>query len=154
VVGRSTADDPTEKLNCDRIGNARIVVCFKVEVGMSRASQIVFVAMALLFAESQCVTACASQLCRGDFKTEQAPPCHRHHDHSHDRTPGSCAHQPIVSAVTSPHTLQPDAPILSVLGVVATLSSALPANSQTPEFGLSVSSPPKLKSLSSTVLRI
>ena len=133
---------------------AGIVVCFRLEVGMSRASQIVFVTMALLFAQLQCVAACASQLCGGDFKTEQAPPCHRHHDHSHDQTPGSCTRQPIVSPATSPHTLQADAPILSVLCVIATMSVPLPADSRTPEFGLSATSPPKLKSPSSTVLRI
>ena len=136
------------------IGNARVVVCFKLEIGMSRASQIIFVTLALLFAQLQCVAACASQSCGGDFKTEQAPPCHRHHDHSHDHTPGSCTHQPIVSLVTSPHTLQPEAPNSSVLSVIATMSLPLPAESRTPEFGLSATSPPKLKSLSPTVLRI
>jgi hypothetical protein len=137
-----------------RFSSAEIVVSFKLEICMSRASQIVLVAMALLFGQLQCVAACASQLCGRDFKTEQAPPCHRHHDHSHDQTPGSCTHQPIVLPAASPHTLQLDAPILSALSVVATMSSALPADTWARALGLSAFSPPELKTLSSTVLRI
>jgi len=122
---------------------------------MFRAPHIVFVAMALLFAQLQCAAACASQLCGADLaKTEQGPPCHRHHEHSHDRIPGSCTNRIIVSPATSPQTLQPGAPILSALGVVATMPLALPPGTPAKALDLAAFSPPKVKGLSSIVLRI
>jgi hypothetical protein len=119
---------------------------------MSRALQIGFVAIALLFAQLQCVAACASQFCGGDFKTDQVPPCHRHHDRSHDQVPGSCVQQ--ITVPTAPHTLQADAPILSVLSVATTMSPALPAGTRTAALDLSAFSPSELKSPSSIVLRV
>jgi hypothetical protein len=124
------------------------MVCSELGIGMSRALQIVLVAIALLFAQIQCIAACASQFCDGDFKTEQVPPCHRHHDYSHDQAPSSCVQQITVPTATAPHTLQADAPILSALDVATT------AGTRTSVLDLSEFSPPELKSLSSFVLRI
>src|SRR5580693_2014967 len=113
-------------LNVDRQWRNRDML--QTRSRMSRALQIGFVAIALLLAQLQCVAACASQFCGDGFKTEQVPPCHRHHDHSHDQTSGPCAQQITVPTATAPQTLHADAPILSVLSVVATMSSALPAD--------------------------
>src|ERR1700678_1746993 len=129
------------------------MVCFK-QIGMTRALHIVFVAIALLVAQLQCVAACSSQFCGSDFKTEQVPPCHRHHDHSHDQTPGSCVQQVNIPAATAPQTLQNASPILSVLGLAATVSSTRPADTQPHAVGLAAFSPPELRSLSSIVLRV
>lgn len=133
-----------------------IVVFFELRIGMFRSAHIVLVLMGLLFAQIQCVAACASRWCGSDFaKMEQVPPCHRHHDHSHDQTPGSCAQQLIVPFAKLPQTVQASGPILSATGVVTTSSSVLQAAGlRTRVFDFSAISPPEFKSLSAVILRI
>lgn len=112
---------------------------------------IVVVAAAVLFAQIQCVAACAADLC--SVRTASVPPCHDHHDHSHDQTPGSCSFHLIVTPATSPHAPQLDAPAPSVLGLAATVSPVLPVDVQSrPD--LSDSSPPRTTRISPTILRI
>lgn len=122
---------------------------------MLRAKLIIAVAAAVLFAQIQCVAACASDFCSTDFgKTESVPPCHQHHEHSHHQAPASCSFHLIVSSATSLHVPQLEAPVSSVLGLAPIISAALPADAQLHLLDLSNFSPPGIASLSSGVLRI
>jgi uncharacterized membrane protein len=107
-----------------------------------------------LFAQLQCVAACAAQLCTGVSHSESLPPCHRHHDHSHDQAPVSCAHQVVRARAATPQTLQLDAPIVSLLSPGTTISGGSPTDTRTTALNFSSFSPPGFTGLSCVVLRI
>lgn len=113
---------------------------------------IVAVVSAILFAQVQCVAACAADACGG--RTAAVPPCHKHHDHSHDQTPGSCSFQLMVTPATSPHAPQLHAPSPLGLGLAGTISLVLPPDTQSLTLDLSEPSPPAITGISSTILRI
>ena len=70
-----------------------------------------------LFAQIQCVAACAAEDCRtGLGQTQSVPPCHQHPDHSRDQTPQPCSLHRIISSATSPHALQLERPVSSEHG--------------------------------------
>jgi hypothetical protein len=122
---------------------------------MPRANLIVLAATAILFAQIQCVAACAGQLCSPDFaKTEPVPPCHRHHDHSHDQAVRSCTEHIIVSRTTSPQAQQVDSAPFAVSGAGAMMSASLLTDARTSGLDFSTFSPPELQKPSSTVFRI
>jgi hypothetical protein len=122
---------------------------------MPRVKLIMLAAMAILFAQIQCVAACVGQLCSADFaKTESVPPCHRHHNHSHDQTPGSCTDHFIVSRTTSPQAAQVDTSAFSVLGVGTMMPAALLADARASALDFSTFSPPEFQKLPATVFRI
>jgi hypothetical protein len=124
------------------------------ELVMFRAKLIV-VAIALLFAQLECVAACAGQLCSGDFShSESLPPCHRHHGHSHDQSPVSCAHPVVGALAAAPDTLQLDAPAVLLLSPEAAISGGSPAETRTTALNSSGFSPPRFTGLSCVVLRI
>lgn len=116
------------------------------------AKLVVTIAAVVVFAQINCVAACAADLCRPDCSTEPTPPCHKHHDHSHNQSPDSCSLRGIVSPATSPHAPQLDAPVLSVLGFAATVPADLPADGRSFATELSDSSPPGLTNLLSTIV--
>jgi hypothetical protein len=119
---------------------------------MPPAKLIVTVAAAILFAQVQCVAACAADACAS--RTASVPPCHKHHDHSHDQTPASCSFHLIITPAMQPHAPQLDIPAPSVLGLAATISLVLPVNTESWALDLSEPPPPGITSISSTVLRI
>ena len=123
---------------------------------MAPAKLIVTVAAVVLFAQLQCVAACAADLCGANLsRTESVPPCHKHHNHSHDQAPASCSFHLTVTQATSPHTPQLDEPVLSALGLAATASAILPLAGDSWVADLSDPSPPGMTALqSSTVLRV
>jgi hypothetical protein len=122
---------------------------------MPRARLIVFTAVALLIAETQCALACAANPCGTDsVSSESVPPCHLHHDHSHDRVPDSCPHQTILAPAISSQALHVEIPLSPVMALSPAVQAAPPADSLSLELALSASSPPGLSSLSSVVLRI
>ena len=108
---------------------------------MLRSPLIVLAAVALLFAQVECVAACASELCTGPSHASQsAPPCHRHHEQSQPRTPDQCPHGPILTAAAFPQASQaecrpplavslsvlPEAPAIGAAGVEALDLAASP----------------------------
>jgi hypothetical protein len=134
----------------------RFVLCFQRRIMGPRAKLIVVVAAVVLFAQVQCVAACATDFCAANFGTTQPiPPCHKHHDHSHDQVPGSCSLRPTITPATAPHAHQWEIPVLSVLGLVATAPAVLPINGDSWAPDVSNPSPPGMTGLlSSTVLRV
>jgi hypothetical protein len=121
---------------------------------MHPAKLVVAVAAAILFAQTQCVAACAAQLCPADSATQPTPPCHPHHDRSHDQTHSSCSFQLIVPQASLPHALHLDAPVLSVLGPVPPIAVVIPADTHARVLSLSDSSPPGSNRFSIAILRI
>ena len=123
---------------------------------MPRAKLIVVAAAIVLFAQLQCVAACATDLCAANFgQTQLVPPCHKHHDHSHDQVPGSCSLRLIITPASTPHARQLEIPVLSVLGAAPTASAVLPVDGDSWAADLSNPSPPGMTALlSSTVLRV
>jgi hypothetical protein len=121
-------------------------------VGMRPAKLIVTVAAAVLFAQVQCVAACAADSCAS--RTTSAPPCHKHHDHSQDRSPASCSFNHIITPATQPHAAQLDIQVPCELGLAATISLVLPVDTRSWALDLSEPSPPDITGISSTVLRI
>lgn len=123
---------------------------------MFRAKLIVVIAVAVVFAQLQCVAACTADLCGADLgQTESVPPCHKHHDHSHDQAPSSCSFHLIVAQATAPDAPQSDIPVLSVHGLAATVSAILRIDGDSWIASLSDPSPPGTTALlSSTVLRV
>ena len=120
---------------------------------MFRAKVIVLVAMAMLFAQLQCVAACAGNLCAPDnARTESIPPCHRHHNHSHDKIPG-CPQQALNPPATSPQTAHVDAPVMSVLGFV-NVAFSIQLDTTPAKIDFSSLTPPESVDRPATVLRI
>lgn len=122
---------------------------------MPSAKLIVAVAAVMLFAQIQCIAACAADVCGARFgQTESVPPCHKHHDHSHDQAPRSCSLRIVITSATSQHAPQLEMPVLSVLGPVPTVSSVLRADAQWWVLVVSDASPPGIPRNSSAILRI
>lgn len=122
---------------------------------MFRAKLIAFIAVAILFTQLQCVAACTNALCGFDFgKTQSVPPCHRHHDHSHDRVPSTCWHQAINPPAIPPQSIDVHVPILSIAAVTSDLASATAPQALAALLKFSVSSPPEYIGPPLTVLRI
>jgi hypothetical protein len=125
---------------------------FERRIAMPSAKLIVAVAAAILVAQVQCVAACAADACVS--QTASVPPCHKHHDHSHDQTPASCSFNHIITPAMQPHASLLDLPAPSVLGLAATMSLVLPVDIQTWALDLLVPLPPGSPGISSAVLRI
>lgn len=121
-----------------------------------RALKLIVAVVALtLFAQIECAAACTSDLCSTDFgKTESVPPCHQHHHQGPSRSPDGCSFHVIVSSATSPAAPLFSSPVLVAFSSTPTISAILPANA--PRFLSDIGdvSPPGIKSLSSTLLRI
>jgi hypothetical protein len=113
---------------------------------------IVAVAAAILFAQIQCVAACAADLCSG--RTASVPPCHQHHDHSHKQAPGSCSFHLVVTPATPPDAPQLDVPAPLVFSLGTTISPVLAVATQSSLLDLAEPSPPSIINISSTILRI
>ncbi len=121
---------------------------------MLSAKLVVLLAVASLFAQLHCATACAANSCGTDSaNTSSVPPCHRHHDHSHERNPDSCPHQ-FVAPVASVQGLHIEMPLASVPGLPAAMSAVRLADMWSSDPAFAASSPPGLRDLSSTLLRI
>src|SRR5215469_14745385 len=76
------------------------------------------VLMAVSLAQLQCITACAGERCGPTFpKMLSVPPCHRHHDHSQDRSPGSCSHRLVNSPAIASHVFQVQSPTAAAFGL-------------------------------------
>ena len=123
---------------------------------MFRAKLIILIAATMVFAQFQCALACAGNLCTPEFaKSQPVPPCHRHHDHSHDRGPASCGYQLTSPPATSVQMLQMRAPIMPVLGAVANSLSVVATDGRANQFVESAAfSPLESPHLISSVLRI
>jgi hypothetical protein len=119
---------------------------------MAPLKLVVAVAAVILFAQVQCIAACAADVCSG--KTESVPPCHQHHDHSHHQSPGSCSFHVIITPATSPHAPQLDIPAPSVLCLPATISLVLPVDLQSWPLNLPDPLQSSVNSISSPILRI
>ncbi|HTW65751.1 MAG TPA: hypothetical protein VME17_14085 [Bryobacteraceae bacterium] len=119
---------------------------------MPSAKLIVAVAAAILFAQIQCVAACAADACGGG--TASIPPCHEQHDHSPGQTPAPCSLRLITTPATSLQAPHLDAPSFPPLGLIATISLVLPAYTQSEPLDFSDPSPPGAVRISSTILRI
>lgn len=120
---------------------------------MPPAKLIVAVAAVMLFAQIQCVAACAAGVCSADRCNEPVPPCHKH-SHSHHEAPGSCSFRLVVTPEMSQHAPQLEMPVLSVLGPVPTVSSVLPVDTQWWALVVADASPPGIPRNSSAILRI
>jgi hypothetical protein len=136
----------------DDFSTFRFMVSFERRIVMPPAKLIVAVAAAILFAQVQCAAACAADACAS--RTTSVPPCHKHHDHSHDQNPASCSFHLIITPAMQPHAPQLDIPAPSVLGLAATISLVLPVDTQSWALALSEPSPPGIPGISSTVLRV
>jgi len=122
---------------------------------MPRVKLIVFTAAALLFAQLQCAVACLIQPCdTGPAQTESAPPCHRNHGHTPQRTPAGCPHRILVATGIPAQTLPEEIPLLLALDYPATNPAPLPAATPASELDRSAFSPPPFQNLSSVILRI
>jgi hypothetical protein len=122
---------------------------------MVRAKLIVFIATAMVFAQLQCVSACVGNWCGLDFgKSQSVPPCHRHHDHSHDQTPASCSHQFTNPPAAARDLLHMQAPAMVALGPVTKLAGAIGPSTRSSELGPAEFSPPESVRTAPTVLRI
>jgi len=111
-----------------------------------RSKLIIWLALAVVFTTVQCISACTFEACG---KTENVPPCHKHHD---SRKSEPCSHQAVLANAYS----LPPAPVapLPVLMMVGTVSLA-------GDFAFSVNteledgvSPAGLVPIKTTVLRI
>jgi hypothetical protein len=122
---------------------------------MFRTKLIIAIAVTMVFAQLQCVAACASNWCGPDLSTSQsAPLCHHHHDHSQDRTPASCGHQLMNPPATSPHSVQMRAPIMVPIGLVASLVGVVRADVRVDRLHPAAFSPPEAVRPAPSVLRI
>jgi len=120
---------------------------------MSRARLIAVTVTALLFAQIQCVAACATQWCGANTaKTESVPPCHHQHGQSNSQSPQSCTHQALSAAAILDG--MPGAAVPQLLAPAAVIPSAVPDISEAPEFDSPTLSPPRPPHLSNIVLRI
>jgi hypothetical protein len=130
------------------------VVCYseaKVQ-GVVRAA---LVAIVVVFAQVQCVATCTDGACADAAKRESIPPCHRHHNHSNDQDPASCAHQTLSAMAIQQQAVHVEFPAFGALGAAASgTSAAIPHDaSGNPPYPLNFS-PPGTAGLSSVVLRI
>lgn len=122
---------------------------------MAPAKLIVAVAAVMLIVQVQCTAACAAELCGAKrSQTESVPPCHKHHDHSHDQAPASCSFRLVVSSATAPPAPQWEIPVPAVLGLVATVLTVPPGAAPSWSLDVSVTSPPGIPRNSSAILRI
>jgi len=120
-----------------------------------RTKLIIVIAIAMVFAQLQCVAACASNWCGPDLtKSQSLPPCHRHHDHSQDRTPASCVHQLTNPEATPPHVVQMRAPIMVALDLVTDLAVVVGADVRVDGSHPTAFSPPEPVRTAPSVLRI
>jgi hypothetical protein len=119
---------------------------------MLRVKLVVFVAMALPLAQLPCMAACASHMC-DTVSSASLPPCHRHHNHSHDRNP-NCLHQAMVSSAISNQALHAELQPFSVGSRAAAPATPVPPETWFREVSFSAASPPHKQSLSSVLLRI
>jgi hypothetical protein len=107
---------------------------------------IIWLALAVVFTTVQCISACTIEACG---KTENLPPCHKHHD---SRKSDPCSHQVVLSNAYS----LPPAPVapVPVLTTVDTVSLARDfSSSERVERDDSVS-PPGLIPIRTSVLRL
>jgi hypothetical protein len=130
------------------------VVCYseaKVQ-GVVRAA---LIGIVVVVAQVQCVAACAGGACADAAKRGSIPPCHRHHNHSNDQDPASCAHQTLSAPGIQQQAVHVEFPAFVALAAAASgtstaiLRDAWGNSPYPPNF-----SPPGTPGLSSVVLRI
>jgi len=112
-----------------------------------RAKLIVWLALAVVFTTVQCVSACTIEACS---KTENLPPCHKHHDSKQSEP---CSHQAVLANgyALPPAGIAP--PPMPAVGVAAPLPVGFAlvfANVSRPD-GVS---PPGVNPLHTIILRI
>ena len=114
---------------------------------------IVILAMAILFAQLQCVAGCAGDPCSNDAsRTESVPPCHQHHNDA-DHGSGPCARHVIVSAASLPHSAQFDFVNFSTAEFTASVQTPVLSSMRLFHESLNTSPPLRLDS-SVDILRI
>ena len=127
---------------------------------MFRAKLIVLIAVTMVFAQLQCAAACAGNRCGPEFaKSQSVPPCHRHRDHSQDRSPASCGYQLTSPPATTLQVLEVRALVMVALDSVDKLANVAAIDVQANRHIESAAfsppeSPHKTSSVTSSVLRI
>ena len=123
---------------------------------MFRAKLIVLIAVTMAFAQFHCAVACAGNGCNLEVaRCHSVPPCHRHHDHSHDRTAASCGFELTKPPATSLQVLQMRATVTVSLGTLANLASVVARDAYPNRLALPVAfSPPESPHNTPSVLRI
>jgi hypothetical protein len=128
---------------------------------MSRALLTPIAAIVLTFTQVHCLAACAGDLCADIAKSAAipksaaVPPCHRHHSHSNDPAPESCAHQTLSAPATLERAVHLESPSLVALdaaanyAIVVLLKDAWASEPLVPNI-----SPPGAANDSFTILRI
>jgi hypothetical protein len=131
------------------------------EDAMRRALLTPIAAIVLMFTQVHCLAACAGDLCADIAKnaavpkSAAVPPCHRHHDHSNDPAPESCAHQTLSAPATVEHAVHLESPNLIALDAAANYAiAALPTDAWAGQPLLADISPPGEANISFAVLRI
>jgi len=111
----------------------------------------ILIALALVLASAQCITACAVADCQTH---DNVPPCHeQHHGHSHHKVPVACSHDLGTGRTThlttqiSPCDFSGAASSMTVVVFALNVAAGYGATRQN-------SSPPGLTCLSAVVLRI
>jgi hypothetical protein len=166
VVFRGVIPDRERNLEKQRpvlVNSARSgadwVLCYsEAEVQSAKVQGVVraaLVAIVVVLAQVQCVVACVGGACADASKREAMPPCHRHHQHSNDQDPASCAHQTLSSPGIQQQAVHVESPVFAALGAAASGTSAAILRDAwgNPPYPLNFS-PPGTPGLSSVVLRI
>ena len=111
-----------------------------------RSKLIIWLALAVVFTTVQCISACTIEACG---KTENVPPCHKHHD---SRKSEPCSHQAVLAnAYSLPPAPVAPLPVLMMAGAVSLADDfAVTANVERQDGG----SPPELVPIQKAVLRI
>ena len=109
---------------------------------MFRARLILFIGIAILLAQLQCLALCAGDVCGADLaKMHPVPPCHHHRDQPQDRGPGTCWH-PATPPAASPASAAIHPPATPAVGVTADSAAAPNAGALAAYLELSAFSPP------------
>ena len=126
-------------------------MCYS-EAKMQGVVRAALIAIVVVFAQVQCVAACADSACADAAKRESMPPCHRHHNPSSDQDSSSCVHEALSAASIPQQAVQVELPAYgaAVSGTSAGIVRDTWCTSPYP----SNLSPPGTPDLSSVVLRI
>jgi hypothetical protein len=120
-----------------------------------RLKFIIVLAMAILFAQLQCVAGCAGEPCHDDrSQTDSVPPCHQHHDHTHGHGSGPCTQHVLISPASLSQSVEIGLANFSIAELTPSAYALVPSNWRLFADGAFESSPPPLHSSSITVLRI
>jgi hypothetical protein len=130
------------------------MLSFRKELHLACSKFMIVVALAILFAQPQCVAGCSGRPCFDDVgQTDSIPPCHQHHSHTHDHGSGSCAHHVLISSASLPHSVQTGFANLSTTEFPASAHALVPSW-QFLAHGSFRALPPTLHVPSVSVLRI